>query len=145
MFTNIEDVSTKQVYWHLLSGISQRPTSEKKWNEKLDFEIDELMWNIIYTNNLKINLDTYITNFQFKITHRILACNYNLKIWKINESNCCDFCSEVDTIEHFLVHCDNTYSFWQRIFNWWAISIKVWLQVDTYEIVFGIPNDTMKT
>ena len=51
------------------------------------------------------------------------------------------FLFRVDTIEHFLVHCDKTYSFWPRIFNWWAVNIKVLLQVDTYKIVFGIPNE----
>ena len=37
---NIEGVSTKQLYWHLIDNISLRPTSENKWNQKLDFIID---------------------------------------------------------------------------------------------------------
>ena len=27
------------------------------------------------------------------------------------------------------------------IFNWWATNYKLWFQVDTYEILFGIPNE----
>ena len=76
---NYEEMNTKRLYWHLVSAISERPTSENKWAEKLDFIITEDMWQSIYTNHQSIS-DTILLNFQFKITHRLLACNYNLKI-----------------------------------------------------------------
>jgi hypothetical protein len=137
---DVEEITTKGLYWHLAIQMAQRPTSENKWNEKLNFVIDESMWQIIYTNYNFI-ADTTLKNFQHKITHRILACNYNLKIWKIREHNLCDVCKEIDTIEHMLVLCEKTYEFWQNIFNWWAANMKVWFEVDTYEIIFGIPNE----
>ena len=99
------------------------------------------MWNIIYTNYIKLVKDTTILNFHFKITHRILACNYNLEIWQIRQDNRCDHCKEIDTIEHMLIYCQNTYIFWQQIFNWWAKNMNVWFEVGTYEIIFGIPNE----
>jgi hypothetical protein len=40
-----------------------------------------------------------------------------------------------------LVQCENTNAFWKKIFNWWAVNMKMWFEVGTYEIVFGIPND----
>jgi hypothetical protein len=40
-----------------------------------------------------------------------------------------------------LVQCENTYTFWKKIFNWWAANMKMWFEVGTYEIIFGIPND----
>jgi hypothetical protein len=138
---NIEEISTRQLYWHFVTLVSSRPTSEAKWNQKVEFEIDEAMWNIIYTNHKKVIKDTNIINLQYKITHRILACNYNLEIWKIRDNNKCDICKEIDTIEHMLIYCSETYQFWQRIFKWWAESINVWFEVGTYEIIFGIPNE----
>jgi hypothetical protein len=98
------------------------------------------MWNLIFVNNLNVTNDTNVRNFQYKITHRIIACNYNLKIWKIKTNDICDFCIETDTIEHFLVECEHIYKFWQQIFNWWPDNMKVWLQIDTYEIIVGISN-----
>ena len=138
--TNVEGISTKLLYWHLLSSVAQRPTSENKWNEKLDFVIDEPMWKCIYSN-YKFASDTILKNFQYKITHRIMACNYNMRIWKIRDDNQCEECKEIDTIEHMLVQCENTYTFWEKIFNWWAVNMKVWFEVGTYEIIFGIPNE----
>jgi hypothetical protein len=106
----LDEISTRQLYWHLANQLSLRPTSEAKWNEKLDFLIDEPMWDIIYTKYQKIVKDTTLQNVQFKITHRILACNYNLEIWNIRENNRCDLCNEIDTIEHMLLLCSTTYS-----------------------------------
>jgi hypothetical protein len=40
-----------------------------------------------------------------------------------------------------LVNCEEVNTFWKRIFNWWAINMKIWFEVGTYEVVFGIPND----
>jgi hypothetical protein len=140
-YANISEINTRDIYWHLLENKSKRPTSEVKWNEKLPFLIDENMWTIIYTNDQHVTCDTYVRNLQYKITHRILACNKNLQIWKIKQSNECDYCKEADTIEHFLVECTNTYTMWQHIFNWWASNMEAWFQVNTYEIIFGVPNE----
>jgi hypothetical protein len=137
---NYEAIDTKTLYWHLVSNISERPTSENKWAEKLDFVITEEMWQSIYTNQQSIS-DTTLSNFQFKITHRLLACNYNLKIWKIRDNNYCDKCKQIDTMEHMLINCEESKLFWKQIFNWWAANMKIWFEVGTYEIVFGIPND----
>jgi hypothetical protein len=125
----------------LITNISKRPTTENKWSEKNNFEITEEMWKIIYTNSKHVTNDTTILNFQYKITHRLLACNYNLKTWKIKQTNTCNYCDKIDTIEHHLIECETTETFWRQVFNWWANSLKVWLQVDTYEVLFGIPNE----
>jgi hypothetical protein len=103
------------------------------------------MFNLIYVNNIGLTKDTNITNFQYKVTHRILACKYNLKIWKIEADNTCNQCNEIDTIEHHLVTCHETMALWKSIFNWWADTIKTWFQVETYEIIFGIPNERSET
>ena len=138
---SLEDTSTKNFYQSLVNKTCKRPTSEAKWAEKLTFEITDDMWTLIYTNNNQVTKDTTIRNFQYKITHRILAVNYNLKIWKIKNTNICDKCDQVDTIEHYLVECPHTHRFWQQLFKWWSVNMNIWFEVGTYEIVFGIPND----
>ena len=70
----LKDVSTKEVYWYLVSKINERPKSESKWEENTNFQITEEMWNLIYTNDIKVTLDTTIRNFQYKITYCIIAC-----------------------------------------------------------------------
>ena len=40
-----------------------------------------------------------------------------------------------------LVHDENTSVSKKMIFNWWATDAEAWFHVDTYEILFGIPNE----
>ena len=50
-FKKLEDITTKELYYHLVSSKFQRPTRERKWIEKLHFLIDEDMLNLIYVND----------------------------------------------------------------------------------------------
>ena len=89
-----------------------------------------------------ITFDTKLINFQFKITHRIIACGYQLNKWKIIDSDMCPIChTEQDTIEHFFILCTQTEVFWKQVFNWWTSISKLYFFVDVYEIIFGIPNE----
>jgi hypothetical protein len=92
--------------------------------------------------DFSVTYDTNIRNFQYKITHRIIACTiaskHNLKMCKIKMNDLCDPCTELDTIKHLLVECEHTYKFWQQIFKWLANNMKVWFQIDTDKILFGI-------
>jgi hypothetical protein len=128
-YKSLKEISTKEIYWHLVETISKRPTSENKWNEKLPFIIDNDMWTIIYMNHKHVTTDTYVLNLQYKITHRIMACNKNLHTWKLKNNSICDHCTNIDTIEHFLVECQLVYTFWQQVFNWWAVNLELWFQV----------------
>ena len=58
----------------------------------------------------QLTRESNIQNFQFKVTHHILASGYNLAIWKVIKQ-----CMQnIDTIEYFLVEYENTAIFWNR-------------------------------
>jgi hypothetical protein len=79
--------------------------------------------------------------FQFKVTRRTLACKYQLEKWKIKDNNICDTCNnEIDIIEHHLVACPETLAFWTNLFNWFKSVTETSIPVDTYDIIFGLPN-----
>jgi hypothetical protein len=137
----LKELTTKEVYWHLLNKICKRPTSEVSWEEETGLNFDEKDWESIYMNVLKITRDTKLLSFHFKITHRTLACKQNLYRWKIKLDNICDLCqNETDSIEHHLLACPQILPFWDRFFHWWKTSMKMLFPVDTYDVLFGIPN-----
>ena len=49
-----------------------------------------------------------LREFSFKIMYGILACNSNLKKWKIKESYVRDICNSKQTIEHLLFEWHGT-------------------------------------
>ena len=59
-----------------------------------------------FENNLKktflLTKNLQVLMVQYKLIHRILAVNHNLKKWEKIESDRCDSCDQVDTIEHFI-------------------------------------------
>ena len=46
-----------------------------------------------------------LKEFNFKVLHGTLACNKNLKNWKIRLNDICDVCNQIQTIEHLLYNC----------------------------------------
>jgi hypothetical protein len=114
----IGSTDTREVYWHFIDKITQRPTSEAKWIEKTELDVTVNEWQIIYKMPYGLTRDINILAFHYKITHRIIACNYQLKIWKIKDSDKCDYCDESDTIEHFFVTCDKSKIFWNSVLKW---------------------------
>ena len=94
-FKKLSGLKTKDIYWHLASKISQRPTSETTWQKYFNPPLTEELWHLIYTMTNGITFDSKLINFQFKITHRIIACGYQLKKWKINESDICPICHRI--------------------------------------------------
>jgi hypothetical protein len=83
----ISYTSTKEIYWHLLDQIANRPASEAKWREKTDLEnrSDKFLTRDTSVQNLPV---------QFQITHRLLACGYNHKIRKINTNGIWEKCDK---------------------------------------------------
>ena len=112
MTKQLMDVTTKEAYKMLLLKKGRRPTSKTKWSETELLQIDKDDWPNIYESAFKRTTDTKLQTFQFKITHRILACKANLYTWKIEENDICNFCnSEKTTLEHHLVMCNETLEF----------------------------------
>ena len=134
----IDEISTKDMYWLLLNCI--RPKSEKKWKDVCNIDFSTEDWAHIYTLPGTITKDTRILSLQYKITHRILACNDKLNTWKIKDKKTCNYCNEVDTIEHYLYSCDVTYTLWKYIFNWWSHATGISMPISRNEILFGLPN-----
>ena len=42
---------------------------------------------------------------EFNVLSHILPCDKNLKQWKVNISDHCDVCGQIQTIEHLLWGC----------------------------------------
>jgi hypothetical protein len=138
---NIDEISTKDIYWHLISQIAQRPTSERKWREKAQLDLKNEEWETIYTMATALTRDPKVHDVQFKLTHRLTACRYNLVTWKIETDNRCLHCKLQDTLEHFFFQCKRIETFWQQVFKWWSAETNTNIPLETYEILFGLPND----
>ena len=61
--------------------------------------------------------------------------------WKIITDASCDFCKELDTIEHYIVLCACVCTFWHSIITWWEGIFHIKIPFTKHELLFGIPNE----
>jgi hypothetical protein len=72
-----------------------------------------------------------LKEFNFKLFHGILPCNYNLMKWKIKLDAECDICKEPQTIKHLLFECCYAKCHWNLVNTVFNIQI-------TYEQILGL-------
>ena len=85
------------------------PTSKHRWIEIYeDMELNEDYWALIYGTPFFLTKNSKVLMTQYKVIHRILAVNHNLKKWKRIENDQCTYCQQVDTIDHFIYQCPST-------------------------------------
>jgi hypothetical protein len=135
------ETKTNEIYWIHINKKGERATSENTWLEKSELNVSEEEWQTVYTGPYKIPTDAKTISFHHKITHRIIACGYNLKKWNIKEHDRCPKCNKTDTIEHYFVECQETKIFWTQIYNWWGSITQTRIPIATYEILFLYPNE----
>lgn len=141
----IQKVSCKQIYWQIIYTTEHVPTAKLKWSKIYkEFEnASDDIWERIYSLSFNITRETKLQSFQYKIIHRIIACNKWLYNIKIKQSGKCSFCDCEDSIQHFLITCDSAYNFWEHWFNWWQNTSD--LDIKNHEhteecILFGYPG-----
>jgi hypothetical protein len=75
------------------------PDMQKKWS------MNHAESQSAFTLKVKMIKEVKLSEFGFKILHKILACPANLKTWKIKENDECTMCKQKDDIKHLLVDC----------------------------------------
>ena len=133
-------ISNKALYWEMIH--CKEPTSITTWVDIFPF-LETISWNKVFMAIHNTCLETYLQSFQYKILHRILNTNYNLYKWKIIEKPFCNYCNNVDTIEHHLYLCGYSKQFWEKLENWIknAFGLRRNLCFTICEVIFGIKLD----
>ena len=136
--TNIEKTSCKLFYWNLISKKGVRPSAFSKWEEQyfyINFD-----WDHIACIPYKTARETSLQSLQYKIIHRYFPCAKNVGTWYANESQLCNTCGEVDTLEHYFFTCTDMHYFWNSFMNWWKSASGSYFQLHALDVVLGIPN-----
>ena len=102
-----------------MEGKSVVPTAIEKWNSTYDICSED--WPEIFRLPYSCTTDTQLQSFQYKILHRIFPCNKWLNIQKVIPSAQCQFCNELDDIEHYLCNCCHIVDFWTELEKWWNL------------------------
>ena len=80
------------------------------WKRKLNIVI-----NPYFIMASKATTESKLKVLHFKLIHNIYPSNFLLHKMKIKNTNICDYCHEVDFLEHMFVSCQRLKSFWDTI------------------------------
>ncbi len=144
VFTNLVKLKCKDFYWFYIDKLFVKPTSRDTWARKNGLDFDNVTWKHIYSLPNTLTMDTRLQTFQFKIIHRVFACNYNLLVWNKRNDNLCEFCDKnsVDDLFHYFIECPIMTDFWKCVYNLWKNIFGISIPLTNVEILFGILNFT---
>ena len=74
----------------------------------------------------------------FKMLHNIYPSNVQLYKMKIKQSEMCEYCGDVDYVEHLFIHCPRLGGFWRTVENEIYNRINKTIKLTDNTILFGI-------
>ena len=93
----------KDYYKILIKRIVEKSYIEKHWNSVIP---NKPNWNDIWRIRIREQQDKKLSEFHYKLIHKILPCQENLFKWKISNSNTCRFgCQALETYNHLFLTC----------------------------------------
>ena len=116
------------------------PSAINKWIETYPF-LEACDWKTLFTLPYKITKEPFLQSFQYKLLNRIINTNDKLLTWRIKETNICEYCNEIDTIEHHFFWCVYSSEFWKKIQKWSKDNLDTSMDFTVCEILFGICID----
>jgi hypothetical protein len=109
---------SKNVYAELIKHKATSVNLQEKWS--MYIINDENITNVCLTHIYSLTIDNILRSFQFRLLHRIIYFNDKLKLFKLSDSEICDFCNMCkDSIEHRMWLCPKTKILWKNILQWY--------------------------
>ena len=113
------------------------PTAQLRFNHQ--FPGDILDWKKIHSLPFRITSYTKLHEFQYKVSNKCLTTNVFLHRIGIYPSPACSFCGDVDeTLEHILVYCNYSESFWTEVIKWLGDQGVKIQRLSLKDILFGM-------
>ena len=139
---NLKTLKTKDVYWTILSMnhdcISQSNTIIY-WKSRYKYDNEDMLK--VFKLPYKFTRRTDLQSLQYKITYKIINCNYWLHKLQIIDSPKCRFCEKEETIEHFFFDCKVTKQFWKAFQTWWIRVTGYELEIiEEKQVILGYLN-----
>ena len=127
---------SKMFYIELLSENNEsHPTGPSSLAKDLKCEVSNIFDS--FCNSRQISKSSKIICMQYKICHKIVACNQYLHQTKIRANDLCEKCKGKDTIEHFFFQCIDTTSFWNKLTTWYDSKTQRNTVLTSKKIILG--------
>ena len=139
---NLQKTLCKQFYTLFGEEINTEPTAIKSWRKNCPEVADN--WVNCIQNNSKITRDNKLRQFYFKLLHRILVTNKELKRFGITDCKKCVMCGKNDSIEHACFGCQSFLKLDESL-QWFNSLRKINVCLTSLQCFLKLPTPTNKT
>ena len=91
-------------------------------------------------NNYKITRDNKLRQFYFKLLHRILVTNKELKCFGITDCVKCAMCGENDSIEHAFLECQSFLKLCDESLQWFNSVHNINFSLTPLQFFLNLPT-----
>ncbi len=139
---DMSTMTSRCIYRNLVTRTFNPPTSQAKFTEELDIDINE--WSQIYISPFKSTFDVKTRIFQYKINLNCLMTNYRLHKMNLVETRMCTFCSNnVEKMRHLFWDCPCVTEIWDDFKLWYDTNFNTDIVLDYKSIIFGMNRDSI--
>ena len=137
---NLKKTFCKQFYKLFVEEINTEPTAIKSGQKKCPEVADN--WVNCIQNNYKITRDNKLRQFYFKLLHRILVTNKELKRFGTTDCEKCVMCGENDSIEHTFFECQSFLKLSDESLQWFKSYHKINVSLTSLQYFLSLPTPT---
>ena len=134
----IHKITTNKIYQSFIHQKLEEPSAQNKWQDVIDNDKD---WENIFILPYTTTRETQLQALHYRIIHRFLPCKKWLADITVSQSDKCDKCGNIDTIEHFLYFCKPVNTIWSNIEKWWNNVSECKVILTKKHVIFGIYYD----
>ena len=124
----------KDYYKFFQEKATAEPTAVKSWSKR-GFDLTH-HWSKLFKNMYKIFINNKLREFAFKLFHRILVTNKELKRFKIRNDDACFQCQNADSLEHTFLECPVSIKFYQEVLSWFNVSQNTQINLSNKQFLF---------
>ena len=135
---NLKKAPCKQFYKLYVEEINTEPTAIISWRKNCSEVADN--WVSCIQNNYKIARDNKLRQFDFKLLHRILVTNKELKRFGITDCDKCVMCGENDSIEHTFFECQSFLKLSDESLQWFNSLHKTNVSLTSLQYFLNLPT-----
>jgi len=106
----------------------------KAWSKRFPNQSQD--WNKSFENIYHTTADNKLREFTFKLLHRILVTNKELKRFQIKNEDLCCQCWRADSLEHTFLDCPVSIKFYEEIISWFNQKSKTKITLSNEELLF---------
>ena len=112
------------------------PTAVKAWSKRFLNQSQD--WNKSFENIYHTTADNKSRKFTFKLLHRILVTNKEIKRFKLKNEDLCSQYRRADSLEHTFLDCPVNIKFYEEIISWFNQKNKTKITLSNDELLFKI-------